>query len=240
VSGGLLNAIGLANPGARAFAEELATIKGNRYPIIVSIFGGGPSEFSRVVEILDAGDFMAYELNLSCPHVEGVGTEVGHDPELVARVVKSVRSKTSKAIFAKLSPNTHRNIDIAKAAIDAGAAGLTAVNTLRAMAIDVELQRPILSNKFGGLSGSALKPVAVRTVFELAEAFDVPIIASGGASNWEDAAEFLLAGASAVEVGTALMNGFRVFDQINFGLRQYLRKKRIKKVKELVGNAHGS
>jgi dihydroorotate dehydrogenase (NAD+) catalytic subunit len=181
---------------------------------------------------------MGYELNLSCPHVEGVGTEIGHDPELVSRVVRSVRSKTTKPVFAKLSPNTNRVVEVGRAAIDSGADGLTAVNTMRAMAIDVTLQRPILSNKFGGLSGNALRPVAVRHVYELTEALDVPVIGSGGISTWEHAVEFMLAGACAVQVGTALIDGFGVFSEINAGIRAYMRKKRLKKIRDWVGLAH--
>ncbi len=173
---GLLNAVGLSNPGARAFSEELARSRGEKLPIIVSIFGGGPAEFSRVVEILNGNEFLAYELNLSCPHVEGVGTEIGHDPEVVASVVKAVRSKTSKPVFAKLSPNTHRLVDVAKAAVDSGADGLTAINTLSAMTIDTETFRPILTHKKGGLSGEAIRPVAIRCVLR-------PLRESEGSDN---------------------------------------------------------
>jgi dihydroorotate dehydrogenase (NAD+) catalytic subunit len=235
---GLLNAVGLSNPGARVFSEELAGIRGKHLPIIVSIFGGGPQEFGRVAEILDVSEFLAYELNLSCPHVEGVGTEIGHDPETVASVVKAVRSKTNKPIFAKLSPNTHRIKEIAKAALDSGADGLTAINTLRAVAIDIETGRPFLSHKTGGLSGTAIRPVATACVYELYEAFDVPILGCGGVSTWEHAAEMILAGASAVQVGTALYEGYPVFGSITRGLEQYMKRKRFRKVKEMVGLGH--
>jgi dihydroorotate dehydrogenase (NAD+) catalytic subunit len=235
---GLVNAVGLANPGARVFSEELSAIRGKRLPIIVSIFGGGPTEFGRVVEILDGNDFPAYELNLSCPHVEGVGTEIGHDPEVVASVVKAVRSRTKKPIFAKLSANTHRTVEVAKAAVDSGADGLTAINTMRAMAIEVETGRPTLSNKFGGLSGGAIRPIAVARVYELYQAFKVPIIGCGGVSTWEHAVELMLAGASAVEVGTALYQGYGVFEEINRGIQSYMARKKFKRVQEMVGIGH--
>ena len=193
--GGLLNAVGLSEPGrAQSFAEELAGVRGRRLPIIVSIFGGGPVEFSRVVDILDPQEFLAYELNLSCPHVEGVGTEIGHDPEVVASVVKAVRSRTKKPIFAKLSPNTHKIVEIAKAAVGSGADGLTAVNTVRAMAINVETTKPTLSNGFGGLSGDAIGPSPLARIYELYEEVKVPIIGCGGVSSWEHAVEMVLAG----------------------------------------------
>jgi len=236
--GGLLNAVGLANPGARVFSEELAAVRGEHLPFIVSIFGGGPTEFGRVVDILDGNEFLAYELNLSCPHVEGVGTEIGHDPEIVATVVKAVRGRTRKPIFAKLSANTHRMVDVAKAAVDSGASGLTAINTMRAMAIEVETRRPTLTHKFGGLSGEAIRPIAVARIFELYKAFRVPIFGCGGVSRWEHAVEMILAGASAVEVGTALYNGYGVFNEINRGIREYMTRKKVKRLQEMVGLGH--
>jgi dihydroorotate dehydrogenase (NAD+) catalytic subunit len=235
---GLLNAVGLANPGARVFSEELIRIKGKHLPIFVSIFGGGPKEFARIVEILDRHDFIGYELNLSCPHVEGVGIEIGHEPEIVAMVVKAVASKTSKPIFAKLSPNTHRINEVAKVAIDSGAKGLTAINTVRAMAIDSETQRPILTNKFGGLSGDAIRPIAVRCIYDLSHEFDVPIMGCGGVSKWEHAVELLLAGASAVQIGTALHQGYGIFNQIDRGIQEYMRRKRFRRLRDLIGISH--
>jgi len=236
--GGLLNAVGLANPGADGFSEELKKVKGKGLPIIVSIFGGGAKELSQVTQILDGNDFIAYELNLSCPHVEGVGTEIGHDPEIVASVVKAVRARTSKPVFAKLSPNTEKLVEVAKAAIDSGAYGLTAINTIRAMAIDVETQRPVLSNKFGGLSGNAIRPVAVRCVYELRKEFDVPIMGCGGVSRWEHAVELLLAGANAVQIGTGLYEGYGVFSRVAKGIVEYMKRKRVRAVGDLVGLSH--
>jgi dihydroorotate dehydrogenase (NAD+) catalytic subunit len=235
---GLVNAVGLSNPGARIFSEELSEVKGKRIPIIVSIFGGGPTEFGRVVELLDANEFLAYELNLSCPHVEGVGTEIGHDPEVVASVVKAVRSRTKKPVFAKLSANTHRIVEVAKAAVDSGSDGLTAINTMKAMAIEVETQRPTLSHKTGGLSGPAIRPIAVAKIYELYQTFKVPIIGCGGVSTWEHAVEMLLAGASAIEIGTALYQGYGVFDDINRGIASYMTRKKYKKIEEIVGLGH--
>jgi len=162
---GTINAVGLSNPGAASFSRRLDSLKRSDAPttIIVSVFGGSPAEFSKVVRTLDGKNFAGYELNLSCPHVEGVGTEVGHDPELVARVVRAVKSATGKPVFAKLSPNTER--------------------ILEAMMIDIETQRPVLSHRTGGLSGSAIRPIALRCVYELSEEFEVPIMGVGGISR---------------------------------------------------------
>ena len=145
VESGMVNAAGLPNPGAERFAKELEQIRGKALPVVVSVFGGDERQFEQSVKTLDGADFAAYELNLSCPHVSGVGTEIGHDPELVAKVTKAVKKATKKPVFAKVSPNTDRLVQIARAAVDAGADGLTAVNTVRAFPIDVESGKPALS-----------------------------------------------------------------------------------------------
>ncbi len=236
---GMVNAAGLPNPGAQKFAEELGAIKGKNLPVFVSVFGGDEKEFSKVMGTLDGSDFLGFELNLSCPHVAGVGTEVGHDPELVAKVVRAAKKSTKKPVFAKLSPNTDRLVEVAKAAVDSGADGLTAVNTVRAMAIDIERQRPSLSNGYGGLSGPAIRPIALRCVYELREAFDVPIMGCGGVSGWQDAVQFFLAGANAVQVGSATVKKFAVFNDINVGILEYLERKGHKALGEIVGLAQG-
>lgn len=238
VEGGWVNAAGLPNPGAARFSEDLGSIKGRGLPVIVSVFGGDDSEFAGVVETLDSNDFIGYELNLSCPHVAGVGTEVGHDPEEVARVVKAVKKWTRKPVFGKLSPNTDRFVEIAQVAVDSGADGLTAINTIRAMPIDVEKGRPALSNAYGGLSGPAIRPVALRCVYELRERFDVPIMGCGGVTGWEDAIQFVLAGADAVQIGTRTMSKPDVFNDINLGIVSYLERKGVARLGDLVGFAH--
>lgn len=240
VDSGMVNAAGLPNPGAEKFAMELAGIRGKRLPVLVSIFGGDGDEFGRVAEVIDGNDFAGFELNLSCPHVKGVGTEVGHDPEEVSRVVKAVKRVTRKPVFAKLSPNTDRLVEVARAAVDAGADGLTAINTIRAFPIDVETGRQALSNGFGGLSGGAIRPVALRCVYELREEFDVPIMGCGGVSNWEHAVQFFLAGANAVQLGTATISKFAIFNDLNLGIISYLERKGVARLQDLVGAAHGS
>ena len=238
VEGGMVNAAGLPNPGAEKFSEQLAQVKGRGLPIFVSIFGGDEVEFARVVKTLDGNDFIAYELNLSCPHVSGVGTEIGHFPEEVSKVTKAVRASTKKPIFAKLSPNTERLVEVAQAAVEAGADGLTAINTVKAFPIDVETGRPALSNGYGGLSGAAIRTVALRCVYELKEKFDVPIMGCGGVATWEDAVKFFQAGASAVQLGTATVKKFEIFNDLNLGLISYMEKKGVSKLADLVGVAH--
>jgi dihydroorotate dehydrogenase (NAD+) catalytic subunit len=238
VEGGMVNAAGLPNPGAEKFSGQLAQVKGRGLPIIVSIFGGDEKEFARVVKALDSNDFAAYELNLSCPHVSGVGTEIGHFPDEVSKMTKAVRASTKKPVFAKLSPNTDRLVEVAQAAVDAGADGLTAINTLKAFPIDVETGRPALSNGYGGLSGPAIKPVALRCVYELKEKVDVPIMGCGGVTTWEDAVQFFLAGASAVQLGTATVKKFEMFNDLSLGVISYMEKKGVERLADLVGAAH--
>ncbi|HUK79575.1 MAG TPA: dihydroorotate dehydrogenase [Nitrososphaerales archaeon] len=238
VEAGWVNAAGLPNPGAQRFSQELAQVKGKGLPIVVSIFGGDENEFARVAKTLDGNDFGAYELNLSCPHVSGVGTEVGHHPELVSKVVKAVKAVSRKPVFAKLSPNTERLVEVARAAADAGADGIAAINTLRAFPIDVESGRAALSNGYGGLSGGAIRPVALRCVYDLSEEVDVPIVGCGGVGTWEDAVQFFLAGAEAVEVGSATIKKFEVFNDINLGIVEYMERKGIGKLHDMVGAAH--
>ena len=236
---GWVNAAGLPNPGAMKFSEELATVKGKALPIIVSVFGGDEKEFARVIGILDDAEVLGFELNLSCPHVEGVGTEIGHDPELVAKVVMAAKASTRKPVFAKLSPNTDRLAEVGRAAEQAGADGLTAINTVRAMAIDIGSGGPSLSNGYGGLSGPAIRPVALRCVYELSEAVDIPIFGCGGVTGWRDAVQFFLAGASAVQVGSATIGKLALFNDINVGILEYLESKGYRNLGEIVGTAHG-
>ncbi len=235
---GMVNAAGLPNPGAGAFSQELALLRGKGLPVFVSAYGSDAEEFAAVVKHLDQNEFAGYELNLSCPHVEGVGTEVGTDPELVSLIVKAVKSSTHKPVFVKLSPNAERLVEVAIAVADAGADGVTAVNTVKALAIDVRTGRPSLSNSYGGLSGGAIRPIALRCVYELSESVDIPIIGCGGISSWEHAVQFFLAGASAVQVGTATLGKFALFNEINLGIFEYLRARGCSHLSDIVGMAH--
>lgn len=238
VEEGMVNAAGLPNPGAEKFSGELKKLDGRRLPVVVSIFGGDEHEFARVVQALDGHDFAAYEMNLSCPHVAGVGTEIGHHPELVAKVTRAVRAMTKKRVFAKLSPNTEKLVEVARAALDAGADGLTAINTVKAFPIDIETGNRALWNGWGGLSGGAIRQVALRCVYDLREEFDVPIMGCGGVATWEDAVRLFLAGADAVQLGTSTVKGFEVFNEINLGVIAYMERKGVAELKDLVGLAH--
>jgi len=237
---GLLNAMGLPNPGVKYFLEEMKEMKKMlEIPLIVSIAGSTPDEYAYLAKIVSHAGADAIELNLSCPHVEKTGVEVGSDPDMVYDIVKNVKIASNKPILVKLSAMTPSIVEIGKAAVDGGADGIVAINTIRAMAIDIYARRPILSNKFGGLSGPAIKPIAVRCVYELYEAVRVPIIGVGGILNWQDAVEFILAGATAVEVGTAIaIRDLNIFREIKEGLIRYMIEEGFNSIKELIGIAH--
>ncbi len=233
---GLINAMGLPNPGWKGFLEMVEGYTFD-FPLIVSIFGGTPEEFAFLAEKLsDVAD--AFELNLSCPHAKGYGMEIGQKPENVYEVVKAVKDATDKPVIAKLTPNIDDITKLGLAAEKAGAEGVSAINTLKAIAIDVYARRPILSNKVGGYSGPGVKPVALRAVYDLARALDIPVIGVGGINTWQDAVEFLLAGASALQIGTALsLRGWKVFREINEGIERYLEEEGFGSVREIVGLA---
>ncbi len=239
---GLINAMGLPNPGIDRYIEEIRFTKSVlRAPLIISVFGYTAEEYAKVAKKAADAGADAIELNVSCPHVKQTGSEIGQDPKLLEEVVKSAKAAMQKPLIVKLSPNVTDIAELAHVAVKAGADAITAVNTLRAIAIDTQTMRPILSNIKGGLSGPAMKPVALRCVYDLHEKVKVPIIGCGGISDWRDAVEFFLAGASAVQVGTAIaFEDPEVFQAINRGVEVYLRKKHYGSVKELVGLSHRS
>lgn len=237
--GGWLNAVGLSNPGAENFAKMIEPNKD--VPIIVSLVGSIEDDFEFMIKQFENCKVAAFELNLSCPHVAKVGLEVGDDTELVGKIVKTVKAETQAPVFAKVGLGTTDYLETVSAAVEAGADGITAINTLRAMAIDVETERPILSNKIGGLSGTPIKPIAVRCVYEISSKFNIPIIGCGGISTWEDAVEFILAGSSAVQIGSAVgENWIQVFDEINNGISKYMEKKGFSKIEDMIGRAKKS
>jgi dihydroorotate dehydrogenase (NAD+) catalytic subunit len=210
-------------------------------PIMVSLVGSIPEDFEMMIKQFENCKVIAYELNLSCPHVAKVGLEVGDDSELVRKIVTTVKKSTSVPTIAKVGLGTSNYLNTVGTAIDSGIDAITAINTVRAMAIDVETRRPILSNKFGGLSGTPIKPIALRCVYEISSKYDVPIIGCGGISTWEDAVEFFLAGASAVQIGSAIGdNWVGVFDDINKGILQYMKRKGYSSIKDMVGLAKKS
>jgi len=239
---GLINAMGLPNPGIDEYAEEFhRTRVVLDVPLILSIYGYAAEEYATLAKKATAAGADAVELNVSCPHVKDTGSEIGQSPEALAEVVKKVRTSISKPIFVKLSPNVASVADLAEVAAQAGADGLTIMNTVKAMAIDVETATPILGNKVGGLSGPAIKPVALRCVYEAYERVKIPIMGCGGIADWRDAVEFLLAGASAVQIGTAIsFRGPNVFRSVAIGIGRYLESKHFGKVEEIVGLSHRS
>jgi dihydroorotate dehydrogenase (NAD+) catalytic subunit len=233
VDGGLLNAMGLPNPSYKDFQDEIDTARAGKVPVIVSIFGSSAAEFAQIARSLKAD---AFELNLSCPHAENYGSELGRYPDLVESVTGAVKAAADVPVWVKLTPNTADIIELGLAAQRGGADAIVAINTLKAMAIDIETGYPILGNCFGGLSGPAIKPVAVRCVYELASRLEIPVIGVGGVSTWEDVVEMIMAGASAVQVGTALLRGYGIFEEITVGLSRYLERKSLT-LEELCGMA---
>jgi len=237
---GLINAMGLPNSGIDEFVNEIREAKTVlEVPLIVSVYGYSAEEYASVARKAEAAGADAVELNVSCPHVKETGSEIGQNPEILTEVVKRVKAVVSKPVIAKLSPNVTSIEDIAEAAEKAGADALTAINTVKAMAIDTETAKPILANKVGGLSGPAVKPIALRCVYDIYERVKIPIIGCGGITNWTDAVEFLLAGASAVQIGTAIATkGTSVFKSVTRGLDAYLERKGFESVNEIVGLSH--
>jgi len=237
--GGWINAVGLSNPGASNFAKMIEP--NQDVSIIVSLVGSVPDDFKTMIKEFENCKIKAYELNLSCPHVAKVGLEVGDDPGLVKEIVSTVKKATNVPTIAKVGLGTSNYLNTVGTAIDSGIDAITAINTVRAMAIDVETKRPILSNKYGGLSGTPIKPIALRCVYEISSKYDIPIIGCGGISTWEDAVEFFLAGASGVQLGSAIGdNWVGVFDDINKGVLDYMKRKNYSTIKEMVGLAKKS
>lgn len=223
LEGSLLNAMGLPNPGMKAYAEELKWLRqGSNAPVFASIFGASPEEYAEVaVHLAHLVD--GIELNLSCPHAKGLGAEIGGDPAMLEQVVKAVVDVTDLPVLAKLTPNTMDIGALAFAAERGGASGLVAVNTLRGMAVDVEMAAPALANSYGGLSGDALRPVGVRCVHEIAGSTSLPIVGVGGISNHIHALEYIMAGATAVQVGSAIRtDGPQILGRIANDLREWL------------------
>ena len=203
---GMLNSVGLQNVGARAFArEKLPRLAALGVPVVANVFGFRIEDYEEVLRVLEnAEGLAAYELNVSCPNTHRGGLEFGADPEALCEAVAAARSVVrERPLIVKLSPNVTDIAEIARAAADGGADGLTLINTLRGLAVDASLRKPVLGSGYGGLSGPAIKPVALYMVHRVAEAVDLPILGAGGVATGQDVAEFLLCGATAVQVGTA-------------------------------------
>ena len=239
---GMLNAIGLANPGIDRWESEIAPRMASvGAPVICSVAGGSPEDYAMLAGTMDRAGSIAIELNVSCPNVRS-GTELGADPESIREVVTQTKSAVEMAkLFIKLSPVTvgtpHSIVDLAQAAIEAGADAITLCNTVPAMGIDIKTRKPILANTTGGLSGPAIHPIVVRLVHMVFTVLGdrVPIIAAGGVTRWQDAAEFVLAGATAVQVGAGLFADPRSPIKMNKGLDKWVRAQGCSNIGELVG-----
>ncbi|MCK9525292.1 MAG: dihydroorotate dehydrogenase [Limnochordia bacterium] len=239
VAGGMLNAIGLANPGLdEVLAEELPWLSRQNVPIFVNVAGDTVDDYCQVVDrICRSGLAQAIELNVSCPNVKLGGLAFGVDATILRELVQEVRKVCSLPLYVKLSPNVTRVQDLAIAAASGGADGLSLINTLIGMQIDLTKRKPILANKTGGLSGRSIKPVAVRMVYEVAQEVDLPIIGMGGVYSGRDAAEFIMAGAWAVEVGTANFTDPYACPRIIGELRSFMEEEGIKSLEEIRGCA---
>jgi dihydroorotate dehydrogenase (NAD+) catalytic subunit len=238
VPGGYLNALGIPNPGMNEMREEVETASKAGARVIASVFGFTAEEFAAAAAMGEKGGAMAVELNVSCPHVKEVGVEIGQRPKIVGEVTRAVKDTVHIPVFVKLSPNVTDITEVAKAARDGGADGITAINTALGMAVDVDSGYPILGGTFGGLSGSALHPIAVRAVYQIRRAVDLPIIGVGGIHDWKGAVEMMMAGASAVQIGTAVVTrGLDVFRDVTTGIARFLELRGNGSVRDIVGIA---
>ena len=236
---GLLNSIGLQNIGVKALIREKAPIWASwRVPVIVNIAGETVDDYAQLAHQLEGVvGISGLEVNISCPNIKAGGAEFGANPESAARVTAAVRAATSLPVLVKLTPNTGEIARIAAAVGEAGADAISLINTVRGMAIDITTRRPLLGNKTGGLSGPAIKPIALAMVYEVAGAVDIPIIGCGGITTGRDAIEFIMAGASAVQVGTASFANPRAPLDVLEGIEEFMRKEGIKDINEIIGAA---
>jgi dihydroorotate dehydrogenase (NAD+) catalytic subunit len=236
---GILNAMGLPNPGIGEFAEEIKKLKQSKIPIIGSIFGSDSNEFLQLAKKMQSYGVDALELNMSCPHAKGYGLEIGSDPDLVKEITSKVKESTNIPVFVKISPNLMNIVDIAKSAEKGKADAIVAINTVKAMKIDLELKMPVLANKIGGYSGKAIKPIGVRCVYEISKNVDIPVIGVGGITTGEDALEYIMAGASALQIGSAVYyRGVDSFKKILDELEKWMKNHGHKNLSELIGVAH--
>ncbi|MCK5636276.1 MAG: dihydroorotate dehydrogenase, partial [Thermoplasmatales archaeon] len=236
---GILNAMGLPNPGIEEFGDELKKLKKSKIPIIGSIFGSDSKEFVELAKKMQSYGADALELNMSCPHAKGYGLEIGSDPELVRKITSKVKESTEIPVFVKISPNLPDIVEIAKSAEKGNADGIVAINTVKAMKIDLELKMPVLANKIGGYSGKAVKPIGVRCVYEISKNVDIPVMGVGGITTGEDALEYIIAGASAIQIGSGIYyRGVDAFKKICEEIEIWMKDHGHKNLSELIGVAH--
>ena len=238
---GMINAVGLQNPGVeQVIATELPKLKECFHkPVMANVSGFSLEEYAETCRLIDAQEQVGWlEVNISCPNVHGGGMSFGTDPKMAAEVTKAVKAVTTKPVIIKLSPNVTNIVEIAKACEEAGADGISLINTLLGMRIDLKTKKPVIANKMGGFSGSAIFPVAVRMVYQVYEAVSIPIVGMGGVSDAKDVIEMMLAGATAVEIGAAnLVNPFAckdIIEQLPDVMKQY----GIDNLTDIIGGAH--
>jgi len=235
---GLMNSIGLENPGVASFIEKELPALRNLGPLVIANLSGSTIEsYAEGAVLLDSSNIDMIELNISCPNVKAGGMAFGLCPSDAASVVAAVRAASGKPLMVKLSPNAPDLLSVARACIDAGADSLSLVNTFKALAIDIKTRKPVFDNLTAGLSGPAIKPIALRMVWELCEAVSVPVVGMGGIANAEDALEFLMAGAAAVQVGTATFARPTAMTEIICGIATYMKEHKIATLGELNINA---
>ena len=239
VTGGMLNAIGLQNPGIETFCErDIPFLKQYDTKIIVNVCGHTEEEYLAVVERLRDEPVDLLEINISCPNVKEGGIAFGQDPKAVEAITAAVKKKAKQPVIMKLSPNVTDITETARAAEAGGADALSLINTLTGMKIDIHKRRCVLANKTGGMSGPAIKPIAVRMIYQASRAVKIPIIGMGGIASAEDAVEFILAGATAVAVGTANFVDPYVTGEVVDGIRNYMVRYGVSTVRELIGAVH--
>ena len=238
---GLINSIGLQNIGVKALIKEKAPLWASwRVPVIVNIAGETVDDYAQLASELDGvAGISGIEVNISCPNIKAGGAEFGANSESAAKVTAAVKSATSLPILVKLTPNTSDIVKIAVAVAEAGADAISLINTVRGMAIDITTRRPLLGNTTGGLSGPAIKPIALAMVYAVAGAVELPVIGCGGITTGSDAIEFIMAGASAIQVGTASFNNPRAPLDVLEGIEQFMEKEGIEDIAELIGTARG-
>ena len=236
---GMLNSIGLENPGIKVFLKKhLPYLREKQISVILNIAGNSIDDYAKICSLAEGHEgIMAIELNISCPNVARGGLQFGTDPDTVEQVVKAVKAQTSIPIIPKLTPNVTDIVQIAQAAKAGGADALSMINTLMGMAVDLKKRRPVLGNIFGGLSGPAIKPVALRMIYQVYKAVDIPILGGGGIMNTEDALEFIMVGATAISIGTGLFVNPRAPQDIIDGLEEYMMENNLTSLEEIRGAA---
>jgi dihydroorotate dehydrogenase (NAD+) catalytic subunit len=235
---GILNAMGLPNPGIDSYSQEIKKLKNSKTPIIGSIYGATTDEFTTLAQKMEQYGANAVELNVSCPHAKKYGLEVGCDTTLLQNIVSTVKQQVRIPVFVKISPNVTNIVEIAQAAESGNADAIVAINTVKGMKIDIETAQPILANKTGGYSGKAIKPIGIRCVYEIAKNIDIPVIGVGGVTTGEDAIEYFMAGASAVQIGSAVYyRGPEVYTSVCNEIKTWMNKHNYKKLTEIIGAA---